>query len=276
MILSVAWKEYREHRSFWVVLAVLTAAVVPVMAQVFAPGSPWAPMHDGLVLAVVGVVMQAGTMSLQGIVDFQQNGKIFGWGGIGLPLVITQFVGFVLFIAASQAELTQAPFDMPLAESELVAGYTMIIANTEGETEREGMILGRMLGRRQSSSAVSVKRAPCFSMAVRRMWKARSRSPSQNQSASPRLRIWEWTWKVSSTTPKPAASLKTPASRKRQASVSGQTRSPQNSRSSALFAITLRAPGLSCFSRPTASFFDMIDAAMRDIWSTVAVTSRSA
>jgi NADH-quinone oxidoreductase subunit H len=77
-----------------------------------------------LVLAVVGVVMQAGTMSLQGIVHFQQDGKIFGWGGIGLPLIITQFVGFVLFIAASQAELTQAPFDMPLAESELVAGYT--------------------------------------------------------------------------------------------------------------------------------------------------------
>jgi len=77
-----------------------------------------------LVLAVVGVVMQAGTMSLQGIVNFQQNGEIFGFGGIGLPLIITQFVGFVLFIIASQAELTQAPFDMPLAESELVAGYT--------------------------------------------------------------------------------------------------------------------------------------------------------
>src|SRR5437764_3733355 len=43
-----------------------------------------------LVLAVVGVVMQAGTMSLQGIVTFQQNGEIFGWGGIGLPLILTQ------------------------------------------------------------------------------------------------------------------------------------------------------------------------------------------
>ena len=74
-------------------------------------------------LSVVGVVMQAGTMSLQGIVTFQQNGEIFGWGGIGLPLIITQFVGFVLFIVASQAELTQTPFDMPVAESELVAGY---------------------------------------------------------------------------------------------------------------------------------------------------------
>jgi NADH-quinone oxidoreductase subunit H len=76
-----------------------------------------------LVLAVVGVVIQAGTMSLQGIVSFQQNGEIFGWGGIGFPLILTQFVGFALFLIAAQAELTQPPFDMPVAESELVAGY---------------------------------------------------------------------------------------------------------------------------------------------------------
>jgi NADH-quinone oxidoreductase subunit H len=76
-----------------------------------------------LVLAVVGVVIQAGTMSLQGIVSFQQNGEIFGWGGIGFPLILTQFVGFALFMVAAQAELTQPPFDMPVAESELVAGY---------------------------------------------------------------------------------------------------------------------------------------------------------
>jgi len=76
-----------------------------------------------LVLAVVGVVIQAGTMSMQGIVLFQQNGEIFGFGGLGLPLILTQFVGFALFMVAAQAELTQPPFDMPVAESELVAGY---------------------------------------------------------------------------------------------------------------------------------------------------------
>jgi NADH-quinone oxidoreductase subunit H len=76
-----------------------------------------------LVLAVVGVVVQAGTMNLQGIVAYQANTEIFGWGGIGLPLILTQFVGFGLFLIASQAELTQPPFDMPVAESELVAGY---------------------------------------------------------------------------------------------------------------------------------------------------------
>lgn len=76
-----------------------------------------------LLLAVVGVVVMAGTMSLQGIVEAQQNGSIFGWDGIGNPFVFGQIVGFVLFLVAAQAELTQTPFDMPVAESELVAGY---------------------------------------------------------------------------------------------------------------------------------------------------------
>jgi NADH-quinone oxidoreductase subunit H len=76
-----------------------------------------------LVLAVIGVVMQAGTMSMQGIVAAQANGEIFGFGGLGNPFILTQFIGFALFLVAAQAELTQTPFDMPVAESELVAGY---------------------------------------------------------------------------------------------------------------------------------------------------------
>jgi len=76
-----------------------------------------------LLLAVVGVVIQAQTMSLQGIVYAQQNGAIFGWSTLGQPFILTQFVGFALFLVAAQAELTQTPFDMPVAESELVAGY---------------------------------------------------------------------------------------------------------------------------------------------------------
>ncbi len=76
-----------------------------------------------LVLAVVGVVIQAGTMSLSGIVLAQANGEIFGFGGLGNPFILTQFFGFLIFLVAAQAELTQAPFDMPVAESELVAGF---------------------------------------------------------------------------------------------------------------------------------------------------------
>jgi len=76
-----------------------------------------------MVLAVVGVVIQAGTMNLQGIVVAQNAGSMFGWSGLGNPYFVTQFVGFVIFMIAVQAELTQTPFDMPIAESELVAGY---------------------------------------------------------------------------------------------------------------------------------------------------------
>jgi NADH-quinone oxidoreductase subunit H len=76
-----------------------------------------------MVLAVVGVVIQAGTMNLQQIVVAQNTGSMFGFNGLGNPYVLTQFVGFIVFMIAVQAELTQTPFDMPIAESELVSGY---------------------------------------------------------------------------------------------------------------------------------------------------------
>ncbi len=76
-----------------------------------------------MVLAVVGVVIQAGTLNMQGIVAAQHDGEIFGWGGIGNPFFLTQIIGFFIFLVAVQAELTQTPFDMPVAESELVSGY---------------------------------------------------------------------------------------------------------------------------------------------------------
>lgn len=76
-----------------------------------------------LVLAVVGVVIQAGSLNLQEIVAAQSAGEVFGWSGIGSPYVLTQFVGLLIFMTAAQAELTQTPFDMPVAESEIVGGY---------------------------------------------------------------------------------------------------------------------------------------------------------
>ena len=76
-----------------------------------------------MVLAVVGVIIQAGTLNVQDIVLAQATGEIFGFGGIGNPFVMTQFLGFLIFLIAVQAELTQPPFDMPVAESELVTGY---------------------------------------------------------------------------------------------------------------------------------------------------------
>ncbi len=68
-----------------------------------------------LVLAVVGSVIMAGTLSMSGIVEAQI--------AAGYPFVILQVVGFVIFMIAALAELTRIPFDMPIAESELVMGY---------------------------------------------------------------------------------------------------------------------------------------------------------
>ena len=76
-----------------------------------------------MILAVVGVVIQAGTMNMSGIVAAQAQGSMFGIDFLGNPFFITQFVGFVIFMIAVQAELGQTPFDMPIAESELVTGY---------------------------------------------------------------------------------------------------------------------------------------------------------
>ncbi|RLE26645.1 MAG: NADH-quinone oxidoreductase subunit H [Actinobacteria bacterium] len=76
-----------------------------------------------MVLATLGVVIQAGSMNLQDIVVSQNTGEIFGFGGLGNPFILTQFIGFLIFMIAVQAELTQAPFDMPIAESEIVSGY---------------------------------------------------------------------------------------------------------------------------------------------------------
>jgi NADH-quinone oxidoreductase subunit H len=82
-----------------------------------------------LVLAVVGVVIQAGTLSLNGIV-LAQAGFHLGHTRFVVPYLVPQFVGFLAFLLASQAEVAQAPFDMPVAESELVTGY---------QTEYSGM-----------------------------------------------------------------------------------------------------------------------------------------
>jgi NADH-quinone oxidoreductase subunit H len=68
-----------------------------------------------LVLAVVGSVIMAGTLSMSGIVEAQIEA--------GYPYVIFQIIGFVIFMIAALAELTRIPFDMPIAESELVMGY---------------------------------------------------------------------------------------------------------------------------------------------------------
>ena len=70
-------------------------------------------------LSVVGVVLRAQSLSLRDIVNSQSAHGILSWnifGGL-------QFVAFFIYLMAAYAETNRAPFDLPEAESELVAGY---------------------------------------------------------------------------------------------------------------------------------------------------------
>jgi NADH-quinone oxidoreductase subunit H len=65
-------------------------------------------------LSTLGVVMVAGSLSLTGIVQYQQSN---GW------LIVPQLLGAVLFIITSTAEMERLPFDLPEAESEIMMGW---------------------------------------------------------------------------------------------------------------------------------------------------------
>jgi NADH-quinone oxidoreductase subunit H len=64
-------------------------------------------------LALIGVIMTAGTLSLVGIVNAQE----------GMWYIVPQFVGFLIFLVAGFAETNRAPFDLAEADAELVQGY---------------------------------------------------------------------------------------------------------------------------------------------------------
>jgi NADH-quinone oxidoreductase subunit H len=80
-----------------------------------------------LVLAVIGVAIQAGSLSLNDIVTAQASWQWFNvapeWLNVISPFMILQVVGLTIFLIASLAELSRIPFDMPIAESELTMGY---------------------------------------------------------------------------------------------------------------------------------------------------------
>lgn len=124
------------------VLAMGSLAVYGVVLAGWSSGSKY-PLLGGIrstaqmvsyeiALSLVPVVMAAGTLSLRGIVEAQARpvGDI-AWlgpiGGIGelIPrwFILPQFPAFLIFLVAGVAESNRAPFDLPEAETELVAGF---------------------------------------------------------------------------------------------------------------------------------------------------------
>jgi NADH-quinone oxidoreductase subunit H len=77
-----------------------------------------------LALSVLGVVLMAGSLSLVDIVHQQESTWWYA---------VPQFIGLLVFFIAGIAETNRAPFDLPEAETELVAGYL---------TEYSGMRFG--------------------------------------------------------------------------------------------------------------------------------------
>jgi NADH-quinone oxidoreductase subunit H len=92
-------------------------------------------------LSLMGVVIQAGSFSLQTIIEAQQD----------MWFVVPQFLGFVIFLIAGIAETHRLPFDIPEAESELIAGF-----HSEYSGMKFGMFfVGEYLGIMLISSVVT-------------------------------------------------------------------------------------------------------------------------
>ncbi len=68
-------------------------------------------------LSLVGVMIMAGSLNLTDIVHAQKNYPIFNM------YIVPQFIGLFVFAISAIAETNRAPFDLPEAETELIAGY---------------------------------------------------------------------------------------------------------------------------------------------------------
>jgi NADH-quinone oxidoreductase subunit H len=68
-------------------------------------------------LSLIGVILMSGTLDLYSIVEQQS-----GWYGLRWNIV-PQFIGFIVYLISAIAETNRVPFDLPEAETELVAGF---------------------------------------------------------------------------------------------------------------------------------------------------------
>ena len=85
-------------------------------------------------LIIINVILLAGTMNLSDIVSSQSgyawNWYAFGGGKDTWPLIVVMFPMMIVFFISALAETNRPPFDLPEAESELVAGYQVEYSST--------------------------------------------------------------------------------------------------------------------------------------------------
>ncbi len=120
------------------ILAMSSIAIYGVMLAGWASGSKWPLLgavrgtaqmvsyEAALGLAVVAVVLLAGSLSTHDIVVAQAGSGYELFGSIGIPrwnVIATGVVPFVVFLIAATAELNRPPFDLAEAEQELVGGF---------------------------------------------------------------------------------------------------------------------------------------------------------
>ncbi|HET6454402.1 MAG TPA: NADH-quinone oxidoreductase subunit NuoH [Armatimonadota bacterium] len=115
------------------VAAVMSMPIIGIITAGWASNNKWSLLgafraaaqivsyEIPLILAMIPPVMLAGTLSLQGIVHAQEGSP---WLGV-FPrwFIVSQIVGFAIYMCAALAESNLTPFDIMEAESELVAGF---------------------------------------------------------------------------------------------------------------------------------------------------------
>ena len=118
--------------ALYYILAFEAIEVIGILMAGWGPGSKWS-LYGGMRLAaqmlsyeiplglcVLVIVLLSGSFNLGEIVHWQSGWFGFGWAIFRSPAA---FIAFVVFYVAGLAATKRAPFDLPEAESELVAGY---------------------------------------------------------------------------------------------------------------------------------------------------------
>lgn len=131
--LSPTWAGAELQTGVFFLLAIVSLDVIGIIVAGWSSGNKYSSLgafravaqivsyEIPLTLAVLCVAMYNNTLDLQKISIAQSSGLgLVGWNVIQMPFL---FIAFIIFFISSLAESNRAPFDLPEAESELIAGY---------------------------------------------------------------------------------------------------------------------------------------------------------